>query len=85
MPVWVSSPVHRAIIRALIQARKTAGLSQRDVAAKIGKPPSFVGKIEAVERNLSILEFVAWSGALGVDGSDILREITRDPPADIEC
>ena len=83
MPAWVSSPVHRAIIQGLIQARKAAGMTQRDVAAKIGKPPSFVGKIEAIERNLSVLEFVAWTVALGVDAGDILRAVANDHPGDV--
>ena len=80
MPAWVSSPVHRAVIGGLIQARKAAGLTQRDVAAKIGKPPSFVAKIESIERNLSVLEFIAWTVAIGVDAGDILRAVAHEHP-----
>jgi transcriptional regulator with XRE-family HTH domain len=75
MPAWVSSPVHRQVISALVAARKAAGLTQRDVAAKIGKPPSFVGKVEAIERNLSVLEFIEWTRALGVSSKDILGTV----------
>ena len=84
MPVWVSSSVHRAVVNALIDARKASGITQRDLAAKVGKPPSFVGKVEAIERNLSILEFMAWTQAMGVDGCDLLRKIMRELPGDIE-
>lgn len=75
MPAWVSSPHHRAVIASLVEARKAAGLTQRDVAAKLGKPPSFVGKIEAVERNLSVLEFIAWARAVDVDPADLLPDV----------
>lgn len=73
IPRWVSSDRHRAIIQALVAARLSVGATQRDVAAKLGKPPSFVGKVEANERNLSVLEFVEWSEAIGVDPANLLR------------
>lgn len=47
-------------------------MSQRDLAKKLGKPPSFIGKVEAIERNLSVLEFLAWTPALGADPGDVL-------------
>jgi transcriptional regulator with XRE-family HTH domain len=75
MPAWVSSPVHRSVIDALIQARKDAGLTQRDVAARLGKPPSFVGKVESVERNLSILEFLEWCHAVKKGPDDLLSSL----------
>jgi transcriptional regulator with XRE-family HTH domain len=75
MPAWVQSAAHQAIIRALIEARKSAGLTQRDIATSLKKSPSFVGKVEAIERNLSVLEFVAWTKAIGIDGGDLLRSV----------
>lgn len=67
MPAWVTSSNHRSIILALIAARKEAGLTQRDVAARLNKPPSFVGKVEKIERNLSVSELIDWCEVLGVD------------------
>lgn len=75
MPAWVSSPVHRDLIVAMVAARKTAGMTQRDVAAKLGKPPSLVAKVESVERNLSVLEFLAWTKAIGVSPNDLLKHL----------
>lgn len=72
MPAWVSSPVHRSIVASLVRARVSAGLTQRELANKLGKPPSFVGKVESIERNLSVLEFVAWAAAVGIEPSDVL-------------
>lgn len=66
-PDWVTSPVHRALIVALVEARKATGMTQRDLAAKLSKPQSFVAKVEAVERSLSVLEFLEWTKALGTD------------------
>lgn len=53
-------------------------MTQRDLATGLGKPPSFVGKVEAIERNLSILEFLAWTKALGIAPGGILVSVTND-------
>lgn len=82
MPAWVSSPVHRDLIVAMVAARKAAGMTQRDVAAKLGKPPSLVAKVESVERNLSVLEFLAWTNAIGIRPEDLLAHLPDH--ADIE-
>lgn len=75
MPAWVVSPVHRSIVASLVRARKAAGLTQRDVAARMRKPPSFVGKVESIERNLSILEFLEWVQAIGVTAEEVLSDL----------
>lgn len=72
IPAWVSSSRHRAFIAALIEARKAAGLTQRDLAAKLKRPQSLVAKVEAIERNLSVLEFVEWIDAIGIGPASIL-------------
>ncbi len=79
MPTWLSSPLHRAIIDALVKARHDAGLTQRDLAARLEQPHSFVGKVEGVERNLSVFEFVAWCEAVQVDPAKIITEVRSKP------
>jgi len=81
MPAWVSSPIHRAIVESLIRARKAVGMTQRDVATKMGKPPSFVAKVETIERNLSAFELVEWADAVGVSAVEVLAAIETSPQA----
>lgn len=38
----------------------------------MNKPPSFVGKVEKIERNLSVSEFVAWCEAINAEPHVIL-------------
>jgi transcriptional regulator with XRE-family HTH domain len=64
---WVTSPSYKAAIRIIIDARNELGLTQRDLAERLGKPRSFVSKIETRERRLDFVEFVAVARALGVD------------------
>jgi transcriptional regulator with XRE-family HTH domain len=61
------SPRHRALITAIVEARKAAGLTQRQLAIKLGRSNSFVWKIEAGERRVDILEFVEIAAVLKVD------------------
>lgn len=52
----VHSEDYRQVIRRLKEARLDTGLSQQDVADKLGKPQSFISKIESGERRLDVAE-----------------------------
>ena len=47
---------YQSIIKRLKEARLEANLSQQDVADKLGKPQSFISKIESGERRLDVAE-----------------------------
>jgi transcriptional regulator with XRE-family HTH domain len=51
-------------LSALIALRNEAGLSQAELAKRLGKPPSFVGKYELGERRLDIIETMVIVGAM---------------------
>lgn len=57
---------HRALLRALVNAREHAGLTQREFGALMGKPQSYVGKIETGERRIDPVELVEWADAAGI-------------------
>jgi len=50
------SQEYRKFLEKLLQARKAAGLTQKEVALKLKKPQSFISKIESGERRLDIIE-----------------------------
>lgn len=54
----VRTEAYGALLAALIAARKQAGLSQADLARKLGKPASFIGKYELGERRLDVVELM---------------------------
>lgn len=60
---------------AIVTARRDAHLTQRQLAAKLGRSNSFVWKLEAGERQLNVLEFIEIAEALGVSGSTLLAAI----------
>jgi transcriptional regulator with XRE-family HTH domain len=62
---------------ALIAARESIGLSQRELAKRLDRAHSFVGKIESGERQLNVLEFCEYADVLGADATELLRSVLR--------
>lgn len=81
---WVTSPSYETAISHLIEARRTAGLSQRELADRLGKPRSFVSKLESRERRLDIVEFLAYSRALGLDPAMVAGQLSALLPDGLE-
>lgn len=61
---------YKDLLAALVKMRKEAGLSQANLAKRLGKPPSFVGKYELGERRLDVIETMVIVKAIGADPAD---------------
>ena len=61
----IASDQYRVFLRELRAARKRSGMTQVDLAAKIGETQSFVSKCERGERRLDIVEVRAICQAFG--------------------
>ena len=81
---WVTSSSYEAAIRQLVAVRKRMGLSQRDLADKLGKPRAFVSKVESRERRLDVVEVVAVARGLGLDPGSLITEIAEAMPGAME-
>ena len=57
--------------------RLEAGMTQQSVAAKLGRPQSFVAKIESGERRLDVVEFVAFCRALDRVPLQVFKTLSR--------
>ena len=55
--------------------REDKGLTQRDLAARLKRPRSFVWKIEAAERRMDAVELARWCRACGADPLDVFKRI----------
>ncbi len=49
---------YKIMLDWLINKRHIAGISQQSLAEKLGKPQSFVSKIESGERRMDFIEFI---------------------------
>ena len=61
----------------LIEARNSAGLTQIDLARKLGRPQSFVSKYERGERRLDVIEFLEVAHAIGIDPPHFIRKLQQ--------
>jgi transcriptional regulator with XRE-family HTH domain len=73
----IYSAEQKALREELMAARRVAGLTQTDVAKRLGQPQSFVAKYEGGERRVDVIEFVAIARALGTDPLRLLKLIMR--------
>jgi transcriptional regulator with XRE-family HTH domain len=75
-------PAHDALLGALIDARTSCGMTQTALASALGKPQSFVAKVEAGERRLDVVEFMAIADAIGVDRLELFAIVSSrsNPP-----
>lgn len=71
------TPEYASFRRLLISARRSASLTQAEVAERLGRPQSFVAKYEAAERRLDVVEFVQVCAALGADPAKIVRQMQK--------
>lgn len=74
---WVGSGPYRVAITTIVEERTAAGVSQRELARRLGKPPSYVNKIELLERRMDILEFLLIAEALGIDPADLFSKVMK--------
>jgi transcriptional regulator with XRE-family HTH domain len=80
MPRSLFSKPYGELLRALVTARRDAGLRQVDLAARLGKPQSFVSKVERGERRLDVVELIVLLRAIGADENNFLRTVVAAVP-----
>lgn len=80
MSGMVRSDAYIGLLRAIVDLRNANGLSQANLAVRLGKPPSFVGKYELGERRLDIIEVFVILDALGVAPLEFLESEISDLP-----
>ncbi len=64
--------------------RMESGISQRQLALRLGKPPSFVNKIELIERRMDILEFIAFASAMDIAPTILMERLILALPDSFE-
>lgn len=61
------SAEHARFLALLIQTRRKAGLTQQQLAKKLGRPQSFIAKYENGERRIDIIEFTIIARAMNAE------------------
>lgn len=71
------SPAHLSLISRIKEARLGRCMTQDQLASALGRPQSFVAKIEVGERKLSVLELLEICIALEIDFATILGPVNE--------
>lgn len=64
---------YKKMIESLKSIRMKQGISQRDLANKLGMPHSYVGRAETCERRLDILDLINILRALNLTDAEIMK------------
>jgi transcriptional regulator with XRE-family HTH domain len=59
----------------LVEARSEAGLTQRQLAARLKRPHSYVAKVEIGERRLDVIEFIEICEKIGIEPSQLVKDV----------
>lgn len=75
MPKSLYRPEYEAFLCLLRETRLAAGLTQQQVADRVGRPQSFVSKLESGERRCDVVELRDLCAVLGVEPAEFMRRL----------
>ncbi|MBT9444554.1 MAG: helix-turn-helix transcriptional regulator [Hyphomonadaceae bacterium] len=84
MPKTVFTGAHRHLVEVLVEARDKAGLTQVELAEKVGKNQKFISLIERSQRRVDVLEFYVLAKAMGADPVKLYAEVVKRLPSRVE-
>jgi transcriptional regulator with XRE-family HTH domain len=73
----IFSKDYEVFLRCLKGARQSAGLTQVQLAERLGQTQSFVSKCERGERRLDVVEVRAFCGAIGLSFIEFIGAFDR--------
>ncbi|MCL2075742.1 MAG: helix-turn-helix transcriptional regulator [Betaproteobacteria bacterium] len=74
IPIPLHSDDYSALVSLLRTARKEAGLTQVELATRLGVEQSLISKIERRERRLDVAELRIFCAALGIGLSEFVSK-----------
>jgi HTH-type transcriptional regulator/antitoxin HipB len=75
MPKTLRSPRHVRLIDLIVEQRNRAGLSQAELAAKLGRYQSVVSQIESGGRRVDLVELLDIAEIIGLDVHAVLDDL----------
>lgn len=71
-------PANRQLIKLLIEIRAEKRMVQTELAARLGKPASYVAKVELGDRRIDVIEFIEYCQALGISPRTAFARVLRE-------
>lgn len=63
--------------RLLIEKREATGMTQTEIADKLGEYQSFVARVESGQRRVDVIEFLDLAEILGLDPKKVIAELMK--------
>ena len=79
MPETIRSPRQLLLVQRIIEARKKAGLTQAELAARFGRHQPFIANIESGQRRVDLVELIDLADVIGLDLHRIIEELESLP------
>jgi transcriptional regulator with XRE-family HTH domain len=73
----IRSAKHEALRTLIRDRRKAAGLTQAQLAKRLGRYQSYVAMIEGGELRVGIVEFLDIAKAIGFDPAAVIRQLAK--------
>lgn len=80
MPKTIFTGANQVVVETLRAYRLANGLTQRQLADRIGRDQSWISLIEGSQRRVDVVEFVEIAKALGVNPAKLLADIAGRLP-----
>ncbi|MDQ0466238.1 transcriptional regulator with XRE-family HTH domain [Caulobacter ginsengisoli] len=80
MPKSVFTGAYATMLAVLVAARREAGVTQIELAQRLGRTQSFVSQIERGVRRLDVIEFYAVAKAMKIDPVVLFAAVAKKLP-----
>jgi transcriptional regulator with XRE-family HTH domain len=78
----LGSPQHEELRRLLIERRQRAGLTQREVAERLGRTQRFMSRVENGSHRVTVVELIEFGLVLRFDPTAAVRRVMRQPASE---
>lgn len=78
MTISTHTEEYEKLTSILKQVRLDAKLTQQEVADRLGKPQSYVAKLENSERRIDVIEFIDLAAAFGLDPKTLFAKVVEE-------
>jgi transcriptional regulator with XRE-family HTH domain len=68
---------YKALIGLLVARREAAGMTQWNLAARLGKSQSFVARLESGQRRITVVEFMTLAKILRFDPYRVISTLEK--------
>ncbi|TPJ22684.1 helix-turn-helix transcriptional regulator [Mesorhizobium sp. B2-7-2] len=63
----------------LVEKREASGLTQTQLATRLGEYQSFVARLESGQRRVDVIEFIDLANILGFDPAAAIKRLSAEP------